>query len=313
MDTVIKIEIEDIIARTKDIGNVNFCLFQDKIIILDIDRMLLPAVNSRGVIHYPLIKINFFCLIMVERGEGIINIDYRPFRVAKNMVVVLSYRHIIHFVPTSDNFRCHNLLFPTDLLRDMFKETQVPIPDTPAFSFFHSPVIQLEQEEFIILLDNMERLRHNIHRNDHAFCQKLVLNEMENLFFELGNILLLKISSKSPQKKHARRELIIASFFKLLLDYSRTEREVAFYAEKLCVTPVYLLRAVKCTIGKPAIKLIHELAISDAMYLLRKPDMTIQNAADIMNFPDDKTFSKFFKKVSGVSPGEYRKKVRTEN
>jgi len=93
------------------------------------------------------------------------------------------------------------------------------------------------------------------------------------------------------------------------LEHSRTEREVAFYAGKLCVTPVYLSRAVKRAIGKPAIKVIQELAISDAMYFLLKPDMTIQDAADAMNFPDRETFSKFFKNVAGMTPGEYRKKT----
>jgi len=52
------------------------------------------------------------------------------------------------------------------------------------------------------------------------------------------------------------------------------------------------------------------LAISDAKYFLHKPDMTIQDAADAMNFPDRETFSKFFRKIAGETPGKYRKKVR---
>jgi len=203
------------------------------------------------------------------------------------------------------------MLVAKDLLQNIRKDTKMPVPDvSTAVSFFSNPVIRFENDEFALLQENMERLRRNIHRNDHFFWQELVQNEFANLFFEVRNIMMLKIGNEPQKQKHTQREQVIARFFRLLLDYSRTEREVAFYADKLCVTPVYLLRAVKRTIGKSALKVIQEVAISDAMYLLRKPDMTIQDAADAMRFPDRETFSKFFKNVAGETPGEYRKKVK---
>jgi AraC-like DNA-binding protein len=307
MTTINQIGFEDVIAHINYIGHTGFSLYQDKIIISDVDNRKLAGANHQSV-NSLLWKLNAFYLIFVEHGEVVINIDYRPFRIGANMAVILRDMHIIQFVSMSDDFRSYNSLFSADYLRNVVKDMQMPIPDVSPAPFFSNPVIQLEPEEFIILRGNLERLRRNIHRNDHIYWHELVQNESANLFYEIRNIALLKLGRNPQKQTPTRREQVIAGFLKLLLECSRTEREVVFYADKLCVTPVYLSRLIKRTIGKPAINLIHEMAITDAMSLLRKPDMTIQDAADIMNFPDRETFSKFFKKVAGESPGNYMKK-----
>ena len=307
MNLVKQLVFEDFIFRVRSFGQMNYSLYQDKIVIVEWDRQSAP---EEEINHPPLFKIDAFCIIMVESGEGVVNIDYRPFRVGKNTVIVFSDRHIVQYALTSYNFKVYNMFVASDFARSILKDTQMAIPDVSAVSFISNPVFQLEQKEFMRLRDNLERLRDNINRNDHAFWNELVQNEMENLSFELRNMMLQKLANKPQKQKYTRSEQVISRFVQLLFAHGRTEREVSFYAEKLGVTPVYLSRAVKRAIGKPAIKLIQEMAISDAMSLLRKPNMTIQEASDAMNFPDRDTFSRYFKNMAGETPGEYRKKAK---
>ena len=311
IDAVKRIELEDIISRIGDLGHVDIYLYKDKIVLFTIDandRKRAETHDERSV--HSFLKIDAFCLIIIEKGECVFNIDYRPLRVDENKVILLTDRHIIQPVSVSDDFRCYIMFVAKDYLQNIMKDTKMLVPDvSAAVSFFSNPVIRFEQDEFALLQDNLERLRRNINRSDHSFWKELVQNEFANLFFEVRNIMMLKLGDEPKKQKYTRREQVLVCFFQLLLEHSRTEREVAFYADKLCVTPVYLSRLIKRTIGKPAIRIIHELAVSDAMYLLRRPDMNIQDAADAMNFPDRETFSKFFKKIAGVSPGEYRKKA----
>jgi len=306
MEAVEQIGFEDIITHISDLGHINFSQYQDKIMMFDLDRQKALYHKHRGL---PL-KLDSLCIIMIERGECVFKIDYRPFHVVENMAIVLSNRHIIQFVSVSDNFKSCNLFVARNFPQTVLNDTKIPLPTLSGVSFFSNPVIRLEPEEFSILRNNLERLRSNIHRNDHVYWSNLVQNELANLFFEIRNMMLLRLGREPEKQKYAYREQVISRFFQLIFEYSRTEREVSFYADKLCVTPVYLSRAVKRIIGNPAVKIIHEMAIIDAMALLRKPDMTIQDASDIMNFPDRETFSKFFKNVAGEWPGEYRKKVR---
>jgi AraC-like DNA-binding protein len=297
-----KTGFEDFIALINDVGHIEISLYQDKIATFDICRR--PDVEE-GQRIFPL-KLDVLYLIMVEKGELTIITDYRRFCVGENMMIVLTDKFIVQLVSVSDDFRAHNLLVASDFFRSMVKDV-IPVTSDELASLMTNPVVRLEQEEFVLLQDNLEQLRRNIRRDTHAFWSKLVENELANLFLEIRNILQYKLEKDPKKQKTSRREQVIARFFQLLFEHSRTEHEVAFYANKLCVTPVYLLRTVKHTIGKTAIRLIHEMVVADAMALLRKPDMNIQDVSDLMNFPDRETFSKFFKTNAGVYPGEFRK------
>ena len=298
-EPVRQVIFEDIIDRIKDIGHIDFSLYQDKMMIFEMVRQSASR-NERNA--PPPLKIEAFCILLFEKGEGVINIDYRPFRVGANMAVFMSERHIVQFVSISEYFRGHCLFISRDFMRNVMKDTQFRISDVSPVSIISNPVVQLEAEEFVLLRDNLERLQRNIHREDHTFRDDLVQNELKNLSLEFRHIVMFrhgKDGKDTKKQKANSREQVVFRFFQLLIEHSRTERDVNFYAGSLCVTPVYLSRLIKRTIGKPAIKVIHEMAVFDAMALLRKPDMTIQDAADAMNFPDRETFSKFFKNNAG--------------
>ena len=59
--------------------------------------------------------------------------------------------------------------------------------------------------------------------------------------------------------------------------------------------------------GKSANKWIDDALIVEAKMLLKAPQATVQQVADILHFSDQSTFGKFFKKHMGISPMEYRK------
>ncbi|MDR1543003.1 MAG: helix-turn-helix domain-containing protein [Prevotellaceae bacterium] len=46
----------------------------------------------------------------------------------------------------------------------------------------------------------------------------------------------------------------------------------------------------------------------EAKALLKSTNMTIQQISDYLNFPSQSFFGKYFKRVEGISPREYKKK-----
>ncbi len=83
-----------------------------------------------------------------------------------------------------------------------------------------------------------------------------------------------------------------------------------FYADKLCVTSDYLSKVVREYDGQSAAKWIINAVITEAKILLREPDKTINQIAIELNFPDQSTFGKFFKRNTGLSPLSTRKVKR---
>ncbi|NLN42227.1 MAG: helix-turn-helix transcriptional regulator, partial [Clostridiales bacterium] len=55
---------------------------------------------------------------------------------------------------------------------------------------------------------------------------------------------------------------------------------------------------------------INKLRVSEAKKLLVNTDMSIKDLALLIGYNNDQTFSRVFKKLEGITPGEYRVKVK---
>ena len=100
---------------------------------------------------------------------------------------------------------------------------------------------------------------------------------------------------------------ISRAFLKMVKDNFRSERQLKYYADMLCITPRYLSRVVKDTTGSTAADWIERYVVLEARALLKSTDMTIQQISDYLNFPSQTFFGKYFKRRTGLSPKEYRR------
>lgn len=103
-----------------------------------------------------------------------------------------------------------------------------------------------------------------------------------------------------------RKDELYGAFVELVRRHFRTCHDVAFYADKLCVTVKYLSQVVKEKSGTPALEFIEQYVITECKALLLSTRMSIQQIADELHFPSQSVFGKYFKRVTGVSPREYR-------
>lgn len=104
----------------------------------------------------------------------------------------------------------------------------------------------------------------------------------------------------------SRSGSIADRFLTLVRENYRDHRAVSFYADKLCITPKYLSLSVKEATGKPALEWIDDYVIAEAKALLRSTDMSIDQIGESLNFMNQSLFGKYFKRVTGVSPRQYR-------
>ena len=301
MENIRKIGFEFLLARSEQHSAFQY---KEDIIIIDMVKFPEEKMDRKGLLQ----RVEAYCIILVEKGEIQMKIDYILHVVKEHCFFVVTAQHILQIMSISDDFKGNYLIMKPDYLRPLLDGERPPMANN-ANPLLVTPVIQLDCNEFDILRNNLELLRWNIERNEHHYQAKLVEHELLNIVFETWNFRALKAGTELAEKKSGNRENIAAEFFKLLITHIREEREVAFYANKLCVSPVYLSRAIKHVVGLPAMKIIIDMTISDAKILLRQPAATIQHIAEEMNFPDQASFSKYFKKNTGKSPVEYRRSV----
>ena len=102
-------------------------------------------------------------------------------------------------------------------------------------------------------------------------------------------------------------ERICKRFKELVCKYADRERDVAFYADQLCVSSNYLSKVVSRVSGSTVTQWINRATVLHAKVLLKTTDLMTYQIADQLNFTDQATFSKFFKRETGISPREFRK------
>ena len=114
------------------------------------------------------------------------------------------------------------------------------------------------------------------------------------------------VAAKAGQ---TRSQLIASDFKKLVNTHYATERSLAFYADKLCITPKHLAETVKDATGKRAAEWLAEAVMLEAHVLLQNPALTIGQIAATLHFADQSTFGRFFRTNAGVSPASYRQRL----
>jgi AraC-like DNA-binding protein len=122
-------------------------------------------------------------------------------------------------------------------------------------------------------------------------------------FYEAAAIYQKK---KVAQPKFTRNADLNLKFQQLLVQTDNKKHNLKFYADSLFITPKYLINAIKKSSGKTPGKLINEAIIAEAKLLLRDRDHTISTVSERLQFSDQASFSKFFKKNTGITPASYR-------
>lgn len=123
----------------------------------------------------------------------------------------------------------------------------------------------------------------------------------------LGNIWNDELSKhQTSRPAPSRTQVKYEEFLALVSENFMTEKSVAFYAEKLYMTPKYLTTLVKNVSGKTATDWIDTFLVLEAKNLLKYSELTIKEIGYHLNFRSIPSFHKFFKSQTGLTPNEYR-------
>ncbi|PKF76058.1 helix-turn-helix domain-containing protein [Chryseobacterium sp. PMSZPI] len=102
----------------------------------------------------------------------------------------------------------------------------------------------------------------------------------------------------------------LAFRFHMLVDKNfKTQKNVAFYAKELCITPNYLGVICRKQYQISPLEFIKERVILEAKNLLHSSDKSIKEIAFELGFQNFSHFSYLFRIKAGLTPKNYRKKL----
>lgn len=138
-----------------------------------------------------------------------------------------------------------------------------------------------------------------------VFRKEVIQHLLAGLLYNIEYIAKNKGQSESSPLTHQND--IFQRFISLVNTYSKTERNVSFYADKLCLTPRYLNTVIRQASQQTVMDWINQSIILEAKVLLKHSNRLVYQISDELNFPNPSFFSKFFKRMTGMTPQEYQK------
>ena len=166
---------------------------------------------------------------------------------------------------------------------------------------YNNPITDIDHNKLDSLLI-FYAILHRAAANDKNPFRMQIIENLISVFY-YGGVSSLDNSIESNLKYNNH---IVANFLELVQHHYREQRLIQFYASKLCITPKYLSKLVKEHTGRAAADWIEQHVILEARAMLQSSDMSIQQIATSLNFPNQSFFGQYFKRATGVSPKQYR-------
>jgi AraC family transcriptional regulator, transcriptional activator of pobA len=247
-------------------------------------------------------------IFLCVSGEATINIGLIVCKIKKNVEAIFTPDTTITILEFSDDFWVRGFVFSKEIYDYTILRLGISfsryLTSVPAYLHYENHIFLKN----VIIRMEMAELIHR--EKDNEFILLMQRNFVQNYFLYLYD----KCQSYFEQieKQFTRRQRQFYTFLSLLDKHIKDERNVAFYAEKLCITPRYFrkITANATTSNESPKELIDKRLILEIKVLLQDIDMTIQEIAYNLNFPDQSYLSRYFKLHTGISPSEYRKQIK---
>ncbi len=110
----------------------------------------------------------------------------------------------------------------------------------------------------------------------------------------------------SSPEKPCRATDLYNQLMTLLSAHYQEAHDVAFYADRLCITTRYLGQITEKILGKSPKQIIADYLLQEALTLLGNSRMTIQEISHYLGFSSQASFCNFFRKQTGKTPSNHR-------
>lgn len=241
-------------------------------------------------------------------GTAIIELFSMRRQISKNDLVTILPCQLASIHKVSDDFSM--TFFKVDKV--MFMDIMSSLGRiTPDFFFhmrkdFQVPISVNEAKRFLGFCRAIDFRTNN---DDPAFRRETILHLLRIYYWDFYVHFQKKTRKRNTPLLNSNKESIAMKFAMLVFENRETHREVAYYADQLCISPLYLTKVIQEVNGRSARDMIADYTIIGIKTLLRNADITIKDVVRHSGFSSQSSFSRFFRKHTGMSPLEYRRTI----
>jgi AraC family transcriptional activator of pobA len=240
-----------------------------------------------------------YAIEFLRKGSIVMQTKLKKIVIHAPAIITLGPSVIRSFTKDSDEILIDIIFFKPQF----FLHNQANVFFLAQYEFFENSdmhIFNLEKKNKLKFEQIFSLLRQSLESNSHH-QPSILRSYLYILIYELDSVRQISPNESLQNPLFEKfKEILFKDFIK--------HRSVQYYADALNVTRKYLSEVIKNNSGKTASNWIEDIVVLEAKVLLQNKELTISQISDILNFQNQSSFGRFFKKCEEISPLEYRRK-----
>lgn len=264
------------------------------------DLIIIEKADLSSSINIPR-KFDVSTFIIVDKGSSRVVVEGKEYQISAPCIAVVMPNHTYYLLEASDDMSFRAMVMSkrfTDGLFGVFPQSN------DLYTLIKNyPVIEIGSDmtaynTFYKVLLNAVKSNHNPLRLESA--RHLTLSM---LYFYARRL-------EQTDEKQKRQDRIFDAFCEDARANYRRTRNLHFYSGRLGVSLKNLTDIVKQRKGITAAEYIDWLTINESKALLTSTQLSVNQISRQLSFPSASVFGKFFKRMTGLSPTDYREETK---
>lgn len=254
------------------------------------------------------VEINGCTILLVTAGRAVVMMNLQRHSLRRGDMIVLFHDSMFTPQKISAGFAARFISFPYDIASPVtFKMTS-----TVFWNFIaENPIFPLNERQYALIDGWFQTTEWLVETALPDMMADFMRNNLFLLFMSIDNE-VRRTEVTTGQKDKNRGWALLNEFSVLLSQNYETQHEVGFYADRLCITPGYLYKLTYPATGMSPKEIIDRQLESAIKYYLSDTDLSVKNIAEKLHFNDTSYMCRFFRRLNGVSPMEYRNQNTSE-
>ena len=247
--------------------------------------------------------LNSFVYGQVLKGSAVVHYENNKFTATARDMMIFAPLSPPKIESVSDDFEGISLFVSSEFASESHDTRNMMMTLIITLNQPETPVVKLTEKEAHYLEEILRLIIiHTQNSGNHTYD---ALQSLYGLY--LADLMGIIENRGLADHCAVRSYKLFLDFSKLLNEHFRCHHDITFYADKLGISPRYLSMVTKEISHTTVASFINKKIMYEACWLLKTTDYSISEISKILHFSDQASFSKFFKRVNGIPPLQFRR------